>query len=153
MRSRNILVGHSCMSTMVLSEVMSVPTWGRALATTTGRPAKATARVCCSAKLQKLHSISSYVESSACAHSLLHGMSSALMNVPQATNSSAQKPEKVPRSTYNIFVKESGPGLLAGRHTSSIGERGRILSEAWKQTSADERARCASAAATELLSS
>ena len=54
--------------------------------------------------------------------------------IPQAPNSSA---EKLPRSPYNVFMMESGPGLMAGKQ-GSMG----LVAKAWKQTSAEERARC-----------
>jgi hypothetical protein len=50
-------------------------------------------------------------------------------------------PKKAPRTAYQLFQKESGPAILADKATLTLGERSKVLAEAWKQTPAEEKAK------------
>ena len=52
-------------------------------------------------------------------------------------------PAKMPRSAYQLWMKQSGPALLKelGGTYSNVGQRAKALSAEWKKVSEEERAR------------
>ena len=61
-------------------------------------------------------------------------------------------PAKLPRSAYQLWMKQSGSAILkeVGGTYSNVGQRAKALSAEWKKVSAEERSR---SAASSLLDS
>ena len=52
-------------------------------------------------------------------------------------------PSKMPRSAYQLWMKQSGPEILKklGGTFTNVGERSKLLSVEWKKVSEEERTR------------
>ncbi len=52
-------------------------------------------------------------------------------------------PAKLPRSAYQLWLKQSGPAILKeiGGTYSNVGQRSKVLSAEWKKVSEEERSR------------
>ncbi len=52
-------------------------------------------------------------------------------------------PSKMPRSAYQLWMKQSGPEILKklGGTFTNVGERSKLLSVEWKKVSEEERSR------------
>ena len=52
-------------------------------------------------------------------------------------------PAKLPRSAYQLWMKQSGPAILKeiGGTFSNVGQRSKVLSAEWKKVSEEERSR------------
>ena len=50
----------------------------------------------------------------------------------------------MPRSAYNLWMKQTGPALLSmhGASFKNVGERSRYLAIEWKKVSSEEKTRC-----------
>lgn len=57
----------------------------------------------------------------------------------------ATVPAKLPRSAYQLWMKQSGPAILkeVGGTFSNVGQRAKVLSAEWKKVSEEERSRSA----------
>ncbi len=52
-------------------------------------------------------------------------------------------PTKLPRSTYQLWLKQSGPAILKeiGGTYSNVGQRSKVLAAEWKKVSEEEHSR------------
>lgn len=53
-------------------------------------------------------------------------------------------PAKMPRSAYQLWMKQSGPEILKqlGGTFDNVGQRAKLLSAEWKKVSEEEKTRC-----------
>ena len=58
---------------------------------------------------------------------------------------SPKLPAKLPRSAYQLWMKQAGPDILSklGGSFDNVGQRAKALSAEWKKVSEEEKARCA----------
>ena len=58
---------------------------------------------------------------------------------------SPKLPAKLPRSAYQLWMKQAGSDILSklGGTFDNVGQRAKALSAEWKKVSEEEKARCA----------